>query len=114
MHEGSIAQNIINEVKKISSENQIKKISEIKLICGKLHSVIPDSLKFFFDIMKKDEEIIKDAKIVIEEEDVITRCLDCNREFLSEVNFFKCPDCGSVRTEIIKGNHIFISSIKGE
>lgn len=114
MHEGYIAQNIIEEVKKISYGNSIKQVTEITIICGKLHAVIPDSLKFFFDVMKKEEEILKQAKLIIQEEDIITRCLDCHREFLSEVNYFKCPDCGSLRTEIIKGNHIFISIIKGE
>lgn len=114
MHEGSIAKNIIDEVKRVSEENLIKRIIEIKVICGKLHSVIPDALKFFFDIMKREYELLNSAKLIIQEEDIIARCIDCHREFLSEINYFKCPDCGSINTEIIKGNHIIISSIKGE
>ncbi len=114
MHEGSISQNIVEEVKKIAIMNSLSKVYEIVVVCGKLHSVIPESLKFFFDIMKKEEDMLIDANLIIKEEEIIAKCLDCGREFLSEVNFFKCPDCGSVRNEIIKGNHIFISSIKGE
>jgi len=114
MHEGSIVKNIIEEVKKISNENSIKEIKEITVVVGKLHSVVPDALNFFFEIMKKEEEEFKDTKLIIIEEDVIARCLDCGREFLSEVNLFRCPDCYSVNVEIIKGAHIYITSVIGE
>ena len=114
MHEGSIAASIIEETKKYAQENNISAVKKVFVKAGVMRAVVDDALKFFFDIMKKEENIVKDAELLVEREEILCRCKKCNTEFRPEGLFFICPQCGSTDVEILEGDSILLMSIEGE
>jgi len=114
MHEGSIAASIIEETKKYALENKIDTVRKVFVKAGVMRAVVDDALKFFFDIMKKEEDIVKDAELLVEREEILCMCKKCNTEFRPEGLLFICPQCGSTDVEILEGDSILLMSIEGD
>ncbi len=112
MHEMSIAQNIITILKDEKSKNEFKKpVKSITLITGRMNAVIPDSLKFCFDIIKKDIDFLQNSILEIKEEVIKIRCNSCNSEKEIEEPIFLCDNCNSSDIEILSGTDMYIESI---
>ena len=115
MHELSIAQNIIaiveEEMKKHSDNGTIKKIL---FKAGRMNAIIPESLKFGFDILKKDKDIVSKAELDIEEIPLRVKCKNCGSESNLDEPAFCCPECYSPDVEIISGKEMWIESIELE
>lgn len=109
MHEMSIAQSIIEIlIEEIPDRNN--KVQKVFLKTGILQQIIPESLTFYYDILKNDYEQLKDSQLIIEMEKIKGKCLNCKKIFIIENLFFLCPDCNT-GVEIIEGNEMFIEKI---
>ena len=113
MHELSIAQNIIiiveEELKKHGNKGTVKKVL---FKSGRMNAIIPDSLKFGFDILKKEKEVVKNAEIEIEEIPLKVKCTRCGTESVIDEPAFFCPKCFSPDVEIIAGKEMWVESIE--
>jgi hydrogenase nickel incorporation protein HypA/HybF len=111
MHEASIAQNIIKTVK---YELEARKIStaveKVVFTAGKLNAIVPDSLSFHFDALKKDEEQLKDAVLEVQDAPVKAHCAACKNTIELEDPIFVCPDCGGPLT-VESGQELCVTSI---
>ena len=85
----------------------------VYLKIGKLSSVVPDSLRFCFDIVSKDSAIAG-AKLYIEEIPVTALCKSCDNHWTITGPAFSCPGCGSGKIVLISGQELDISSIEIE
>ncbi|HPC35984.1 MAG TPA: hydrogenase maturation nickel metallochaperone HypA [Candidatus Marinimicrobia bacterium] len=115
MHELKIAHNIINIVQNELAERKLTQpVKVIHLKAGCLHAIIPESLLFNFDSIKKAEPQLRNARLCIEEIPLKVQCQACgNIEELSEPIFI-CPNCRNGDLEIISGNEMFIDNIELE
>ena len=114
MHEGTIAREIIRTAKEEALKAGMEKISTIKVVIGEMHAVVEDALLFLFDLMKKEEEGMEDTILSVEKKPVVVRCKKCGNEFRPEEPIFICPSCGSMETELISGDEMYIESMEGE
>jgi len=112
MHEMGIAEQII-EVAVSSIPDDLKKmpVERINLKLGQMSSVVPDSLRFCFEILSK-ETPLAGAKLNIEEIPVVVRCRKCNIEWAINKPVFVCKKCKSGSIEIISGKELDLISIE--
>lgn len=114
MHEMGIAMQVV-EIAAASVPEHLKhsKVKAVFLKIGRLSSVVPDSLRFCFDIVSKDSAIAG-AVLHIEEIPVTARCKSCDHHWTITGPAFSCPGCGSGTIELISGQELDISSIELE
>ena len=90
---------------------QIMRVEKINLKIGKLAAVVPDSLRFCFDVAIKDTPL-DGAELVIQELPVTARCKDCDIHWTINSPAFTCENCHSGSLEILSGRELDIESIE--
>jgi hydrogenase nickel incorporation protein HypA/HybF len=109
MHELGITQNIIA----IVNENaQNKKVQKVLLEIGKLSAIMPNAIKFCFDICAQGT-IVEGAILEISEIPGTAKCRQCGTIFPVDKPFGIC-ECGSVQLDIITGEELKIKEIEVE
>ncbi len=89
------------------------KVARVNLKVGKLAAVVPQSLRFCFDIVAK-ETPVEGARLDIQEVAVIARCNDCDHSWEIGEPVFSCPKCQSSSIEMLSGRELDIDSIELE
>ena len=112
MHEMGIALQIV-EIATASLPANLgeARVTAVNLKIGKLAAVVPESLRFCFDVAVKDT-LLTGAKLVIEEVPVVARCKDCNAQWTIDEPVFICKNCQSGSLEILSGRELDIESIE--
>ena len=112
MHEMGIALQII-EIATASIPPNLEnvRIETVNLKIGKLAAVVPDSLRFCFDVAVKDTPL-DGAKLVIQELPVVARCRDCDTQLTISIPAFTCENCNSGSLEILSGRELDVESIE--
>ena len=112
MHEMGLATEIVRIVtESIPSDMVDAKVERVNLKVGKLAAVVPQSLKFCFDIAAKDGPA-EGAELHIEEIAVSARCNDCANRWDIDEPAFQCPRCNSGSIEMLTGRELDIESIE--
>jgi len=91
----------------------LEQVKVIRLQVGALAAVVPESLRFCFDLLSR-ETIAYGAVIEIEAIPVVTRCEKCNIYFEVENYVFLCPRCGEPTLELVSGRELSLLNIEGE
>ena len=114
MHEFSIVSSLLSIIEDYAAKHNAKAVSKVVVGIGRLSGVEPDLLKIAFDTFK-EKTICENAELVMEIENLAIRCRDCGKETdMGEKLSRKCPNCGSLNTEIIRGQDLFLKSLEFE
>ena len=114
MHEFSIVSSLMLIIEEQAKLHNAKKVTKVVVGIGKLSGVEPDLLKIAFDTFK-EKTICEEAELVMEIEDIAIKCRDCGKEtVLGERLTRKCPHCGSLNTEIVRGQDLYLKSLEME
>jgi len=113
MHEGAIVSSLFQIALEIKEKEKLKNISLIKVTMGKFHQIVPEVMEMHFNIMKKEYKGFEDAELEMEEKDLIISCPNCGKKTKLTEPLFICPECGSIETDIIQGNELYIASMEG-
>ncbi|MEA5570080.1 hydrogenase maturation nickel metallochaperone HypA [Calothrix sp. UHCC 0171] len=106
MHELGITQNIVA----IASEHaQGKKVQRVLLEIGKLSAIMPEAIRFCFDICSQGT-VLEGAILEINEISGLARCRCCGNSIVLEQLFGRCT-CGSVDLDLIAGEELKIKEI---
>jgi len=112
MHEMGIAMEIVEiAIASIPVGMQGQKVERVNLKIGKLSAVVPESLRFCFEIVAKGTPLCN-AELNIEEVPVVVRCRDCNSQETINEPVFACRKCSSGSVEVISGRELDINSIE--
>jgi len=115
MHELSIAQNIISIVEQELAKREVQsKVQKIFFNAGRMNAIIPDSLIFGFNTLKKETKLLHEAKLEINETPLILKCRKCGKDFEIDEPVFVCNFCGSTDIEVVSGKDMYIESIELE
>jgi len=113
LHELTIAENIITLVEdEIEKRQIVQKISRIVFVAGKLNAIIPESLTFGFNTIKKEHSDLANAELVIRILPIKIRCLSCGAESTIDEPEFVCQNCSGTEIEMLSGSEMFIESIE--
>ena len=112
MHEMGIALQIVEiATASLPADLGNARVAQVNLKIGKLAAVVPESLRFCFDVAVKDTPLAG-AKLAIEEMPVVARCKDCNAQWTIDEPVFICKTCQSGSLEILSGRELDIESIE--
>ncbi len=135
MHETSIAAGIISIVEEAASREGLGNVLEVEVEVGLLSLVDLESLRFALEVMSQGT-LLEGAKVIFRVVEPMLRCNKCKAEWsvkreavegLDEASrlalhlypeavtrLFKCPKCGSMETEVVKGRDIRVSRLRAE
>ncbi|MEH1819937.1 MAG: hydrogenase maturation nickel metallochaperone HypA [Nostoc sp.] len=109
MHELGITQNIVA----IVTENaKGAKVQRVLLEIGKLSAIMPDAIRFCFDICTQGT-VLAGAKLEIVEIPGLAKCRQCGAEISVDKPYGIC-NCGSVQLDLITGEELNIKEIEIE
>lgn len=112
MHEMGIAMQIVEiTTASIPDDMENAQVERVNLRVGKMAAVVPESLRFCFEIVSKDTPL-DGAELAIEEIPVVARCRKCNLEWTVTGPVFTCKKCKSGSVDIISGQELDITSIE--
>lgn len=107
MHEMSITQSVIDVVTQRTGSDRV---AMVRLQIGKLSGVVPDSVRFCFELIAADTPLAE-AVLEIDEPLGRGRCRDCGQEFELPDLILLCP-CGSADVEVLAGTELAVKSVE--
>ena len=111
MHELYVAECIVKSVNSSLPRNIAPAlVTQVLVQVGKLDAVIPETLKFSFDAIKKSCGMPR-AEFLITEISVRCQCRDCTHEFGIDLPVFICPACNGGPVEVLQGREITLTRI---
>ena len=112
MHEMGIALQIVEiATASIPAELATIEVESVNLKVGKLTAVVPESLRFCFNVVTRDTQLAG-ARLEIEEVPVVARCQVCGAQSEIEEPPFVCADCGDGSLEFLSGRELLVKSIE--
>jgi hydrogenase nickel incorporation protein HypA/HybF len=107
MHELAIAQTIVEAV---SEHTHGACVSVVHLRVGKLAGVVPDAVRFCFELVTEGTAL-QGARLDIEEPEGRARCRICASEFVLPDLILLCP-CGSAEVDLLGGRELSVTSVE--
>jgi hydrogenase nickel incorporation protein HypA/HybF len=100
MHELAIAQEVVAQV----ADHAQGKVTRVVLEIGKLSAILPDAVRFCFDLCSEGT-IVAGAQLEIIEVPGLARCRDCGGEVTLDRPFGRCK-CGGTDLEWLSGEEL--------
>jgi hydrogenase nickel incorporation protein HypA/HybF len=110
MHELSIATAVLNTALKHAGDRPVELVS---LRVGGLRQVVPDSLRFYWEIVARGTAC-EGAELKLTEIGVRLRCLECAHDWEATIPAFRCPRCTSAQVTIVAGEELEVDYIEVE
>ena len=107
MHELSITQSVVDA---IVERMDGATVTSVRLEIGKLSGVVPDSVRFCFDVICAGTTL-EGATLDIVEPPGLAHCRDCREEFQPKDIIMLCP-CGSANVRVLAGQQLRIKSVE--
>ena len=95
MHEMSLVQGLFQQLHVIAKEHNGTKVTRLTMSIGPLSGVVIDSFTFGFDILSKEDDLVRGAVLEIVTPPVTYRCSGCDHAFETVAERpEKCSKCG--------------------
>lgn len=107
MHEMAVMMGVVDQV---TERLGGARIAEVRLTVGKLSGVVPDSLRFCFELACTGTSM-EGAELDIDEPAGRAECRSCELQFAVDQPILLCP-CGSANVHVISGDELLIRSVK--
>ena len=107
MHELALTQSVVDT---IAERMDGATITSVMLEIGKLSGVVPDAMRFCFDVVCAGTTL-EGARLDISEPAGRARCEDCGDEFDLDYPILLCP-CGSANITVLAGQQLKITSVE--
>lgn len=103
MHELSITQSVVDVVTQRTGSDRVAKVH---LQIGKLSGIVPDSVRFCFELIAADTPL---AGAVLEIDEPLGRahCQRCGDDFELRDLILLCP-CGSAHVQVVPGTELAV------
>jgi hydrogenase nickel incorporation protein HypA/HybF len=106
MHELGITRNIVSIVTEKARGEQVRRVT---IAIGKLSAVLPDAIRFCFDIVSQGT-VAEGAELEIVEISGTAKCRTCGSQFELEQLYGRCP-CGSADITRLTGEELLIKQM---
>ena len=110
MHEMSIATSLMEQLQRIAAERDARSITEVEVVCGVMQQVVPEALELAFETLAQDT-LAASATLRIIEEPLAGTCRGCEREYVPDLNDFRCPKCELADPELTAGQDIILKTV---
>lgn len=112
MHELSICHGVVQVCEEVlrGLPPPTPRVSHVTVRVGRLTAVVPESLRYHFDILAPGT-LLDGAALVVEDVPIRGRCGDCAIGFEIGTLSFTCPRCGSGLVELTSGRELEVVSL---
>jgi hydrogenase nickel incorporation protein HypA/HybF len=107
MHEMSITQNVIDVITQRTGSDRV---AMVRLQIGKLSGIVPDSVRFCFELIAADTPLAG-AVLEIDEPLGAAHCRGCGEDFELRDLILLCP-CGSADVQVVAGTELAVKSVE--
>lgn len=107
MHELGITQEILALV---TEKSQGAKVTRVVLEIGRLTAILPDAVRFCFDLVSEGT-VAQGASLDIIETPGRARCRDCGSEFALDQPYGQCA-CGSYNLDWLAGEELRVKEME--
>ncbi len=115
MHEISLVQGLLQQLHDIAAQHNTSRVLKVTMVVGPLSGVVVDSFTFGFDILTKDDELVKDATLEIVIPEVAYRCSNCSTvQKTSGERPERCESCGDNLLIAEDGNDLILQQVEME
>lgn len=115
MHEISLVQGLLGQLHDIAAQHNTSRILKITMVVGPLSGVVVDSFRFGFDILTKEDELVKDAKLEIIIPEVSYRCSNCQgMQKTAGERPHQCDGCGDTLLIAEEGDDLILQQVEME
>jgi hydrogenase nickel incorporation protein HypA/HybF len=111
MHELSVCESLLTQVRATAEANQASGVGRITVRLGPLSGVEADLLAQAFTIARAGP-MTAAATLVIEPQPVRIRCRDCGNENDAPTNRLLCSACNSYRVDLISGDELLLAQVE--
>ncbi len=113
MHEYPFVQSILQITLEHAKKAGAKRVLALHLVIGQMSSIVDDSVQFYWDILSKGT-IAEGAELHFHRIPVVYRCWDCGHTYQLDGEHLACPQCGSLRVQLVQGDEFRLESIEVE
>ena len=107
MHELAITQSVVDAVLDKTGD---RTVTIVRLKVGRLAGVVPDSVRFCFDLVTAGTTL-QGAALEIDEPPGQAHCRSCGDDFGMPDLLPLCP-CGSADVDIVAGRELLVTSVE--
>jgi hydrogenase nickel incorporation protein HypA/HybF len=111
MHEVSLLENTLELALGYAQQQGASQIHRLTLRVGQLSGVIPEALRFAFEIVVQGT-IAEKAELMIETIPAICYCPTCQQDFQPTDWIYECPECHRLCTELQQGRDLELVSLE--
>ncbi|MBN1897204.1 MAG: hydrogenase maturation nickel metallochaperone HypA [Spirochaetes bacterium] len=111
MHELALSKSIMHTLDSIRQEQGNKRIKKVTINLGALQHVVPDSLKFYLDLLK-EKTPFEESEFQLKETPIKIKCQSCGHVTEIPEMIMICDSCQSRNVEVIEGMDVFIESVE--
>ncbi|SJZ53411.1 hydrogenase maturation nickel metallochaperone HypA [Consotaella salsifontis] len=113
MHETAIVEGLIRILRDKARENNIGRISVVRLKIGRLRGIDIRQIRGCFELFAEGT-LAEGARLDIDEIPVSARCRRCETVWVTQNYRLECPSCQAGDAEIIAGRELYIETFEGE
>jgi hydrogenase nickel incorporation protein HypA/HybF len=112
VHELSIAQSLVELAEEAARRAGAARVLSVQARVGALAGVVPDSLRFCYDLAT-DGTLLAGSRLDVEEVPVRVWCGPCGREVEpAPPRGLRCPSCGAASGDVRQGKELELRSIE--
>jgi hydrogenase nickel incorporation protein HypA/HybF len=111
MHEAGIALNLIEAVEHRLESLPAARVDVIHVRVGELAGVSTEALDFAFECLSAGTPLAG-ARLVFERVPLTMTCAACDRTSPVEDLVFRCPACGSEKTQVSTGRELEVRTLE--
>ena len=110
MHELSLAQGLVDQVKETALNENATRVVRIVVLIGQYSGVERDAFEFAFPFAAEDT-LLHGAELIIREYAAEVTCRGCEGISHPEITNLICTHCGSHDVEVTGGREFYIESV---
>jgi len=114
MHELSIAMSIVEIAEREAERCHADRVIAVNVRLGSLSGVVKDALLFSYQVACENTPLAG-SQLLIEEVPAVIFCSHCNAQRpVRSMEWFRCPECDSLASEIVQGKELQVISLEVE
>lgn len=112
MHELGVVFHIMDTLEEVARENNVTRISRVTVEIGEVSTVIPAYLTDCWSWAIQKKPLLADCRMDVEILPAVTWCEGCQSEYPTVPQGRICPNCGSEKTYLLRGNEMNIKEVE--
>lgn len=93
MHEMSLVQGMMTQLRQLAEENQARKILTVTMVIGPLSGVVVDSFRLGYEVLSAQEPLCAGSELIIETPPATYICAACGAKVRQMSKPDQCPQC---------------------